>query len=104
MKVRKTLIFSLEHQKIENLTNHSLLYRAANWLETTMRALQKRKESEQRSNDERQAQPLLPEKSATPPSRQFPFRRCLIKTRFFMPIKGRLPTCTNLKRLGPYLR
>lgn len=102
MKVRRTLIFPFEHQNSENLlTNHSLLYRAANWLETTMRALQKCKGSGQKSNNERQAQ-LFPPKKSTASSRQFLFRRCLIRTRLFIPIRERLSTCADLQRSGPY--
>ncbi|MBO9481618.1 MULTISPECIES: hypothetical protein [Gammaproteobacteria] len=96
MKVRKTLIFPLEHQHCDNLTRHSLLYRAANWLETTMRALQEQREEKQLTEQSEQQKP------AFPLSRQYPFRRCLIRTRFFMPIRGRLPVCTHLQRPGPH--
>ncbi|MGI2028371.1 hypothetical protein [Endozoicomonas acroporae] len=96
MKVRKTLIFPLEHQHSDNLTRHSLLYRAANWLETTMRALQEQREEKQLTEQPEQQKP------AFPPSRQYPFRRCLIRTRFFMPTRGRLPVCTHLQRPGPH--
>ncbi|WP_066015333.1 hypothetical protein [Endozoicomonas atrinae] len=102
MKVRKTLIFPLEHQNSDDLNRHSLLYRAANWLETTMRALQEHREAERKSEDEKRVQLLLPEKPALSFSRHFPFRRCLMRTRFFMPTRGRLRVCTNLKRPGPY--
>ncbi|WP_257263511.1 hypothetical protein [Endozoicomonas sp. ONNA2] len=95
MRVRKTLIFPLEHQHSENLPRNSLLYRAANWLETTMRALQEHREEKQHG------QPLAQQKPVFPSSKQYPFRRCLIRTRLFMPTRERLPVCTLL-RPGPH--
>ncbi|USE37451.1 hypothetical protein [Endozoicomonas sp. SCSIO W0465] len=100
MKVRKTLIFPLEHQNPENLTRHSLLYRAANWLESTMRALQEHRENENQAGAP--AQQITQQRAACPSSGQYPFRRHLVKTRFFLPTRGRLPVCTNLKRSDPY--
>ena len=96
MKVRKTLIFPLESETTENLTRNSLLYRAANWLETAMRALQEHKEAEKKTEYSSLSKHLI-----TPP-RHFPFRRHLMKSRYFMPVRGRLPVCTNLRRMGPH--
>lgn len=104
MKVRKTLIFPLERQNPENLTGHSLLYRAANWLESTMRALQEQRENEKQAKlfAQQVTQQKPAQLSTRQPTRQHPFRRHLMKTRFFMPTRGRLPVRTNVKRPGPY--
>ncbi|MFK0572455.1 hypothetical protein [Endozoicomonas sp.] len=100
MKVRKTLIFPLENQTPENLTRNSLLYRAANWLETAMRALQEHKEAEKRMENSSLAP--APDNQLITPPRHFAFRRHLMKSRCFMPVRGRLPVCTNLRRIGPH--
>lgn len=98
MKVRKTLIFPLEHQSHDDLTRQALLYRAANWLESTMRALQEQRENDNGQEDQTGSLQALSE----PSPGHFPFRRYLMKTRFFMATRGRLPLCSSLKRPGPH--
>ena len=97
MKVRKTLIYSLDNQDPDTLSRHSLLYRAANWLENTMRTFQAEKDSDTQlfTSD-------LSDFSLEQDIEDFPFRRYLIKARPFMIKRGRLPICTNLRRVGPY--